>query len=35
MRYNTFGYTPIGWSFSLSTIADAALVYGQAHWDAF
>lgn len=32
MRYDTFGYVPIGWQFKLSTTSVSALIYGYAHW---
>lgn len=35
MRYDIFGYLPIGWNFMLSTDSDAALIYGQAIWADF
>lgn len=35
IRYDIFGNLPISWRFTLSTISDAALIYGQAHWAQF
>ena len=35
LRYSIFGDVPIGWRFTLSTISDAALIYGKASWDPF
>lgn len=32
MRYDTFGYVPIGWQFKLSITSVSALIYGYAHW---
>lgn len=35
LKYDIFGNVPIGWRFTLSTISDAALIYGKAHWNPF
>ena len=34
-KYCIFGYTPIGWGFTLSTISDAAFITAIARWDPF
>lgn len=33
--YSVFGQTPIHWVFELSTVSDAAAIYGYARWNPF
>lgn len=33
--YSVFGQTPIPWVFELSTVSDAAAIYGYARWNPF
>ena len=35
IAYDLFAYVPISWSFTLSTISDAACVNASARWNSF